>query len=360
MVLTVWGEAYIATFLNLCVPTLLAAGNAPALAAAQVHRLRVFTPPGDAARMAKAPALLALRRHIAVEFVPIAVPGEKDNKYHAITRTHLRALVDARAAGAAVVFLSPDFILADGTLRALAARPAAAAVLMVSPRAALDGVAQALAPLRTADPEGAIRLAPREMMALCLRYPHAVTQSLYWDAPRFSGWPSILQWQADPDTMLARCFHPHPLLLDPARLDSQFGTNTNTTIDGDLLGSLRAAPDEIHSVTDSDELLILELSGPNIAVGLDGAAGGASIDAVVAFARNHATPANRAFLAHHMWYRAGDGDPQAQQAAAARSDAIVSDLLHRLAQPPPAPRLRDRLRRVAGQVKRRLLARTRG
>jgi hypothetical protein len=353
IVLAVWGDAYVATFLGLCVPTLLAPGNIPALGRDQPHRLRIFTTTADADRMAKAPVMVALARHIAVEFPPIPAPGKHDNKYHAITRVHLSALTDARSTGAAVVFLAPDFVLADGTMRALAARPTVAAILIMSPRADLDAVGKALAPLRATDPEGAIRIAPRALAAMCLRHPHAITESLYWDAPVFNRWPSILQWRADSETMLARSFHPHPLLLDPTRLDAGFTTNTRSTIDGDLLSSLQATADEVHIVTESDELLILELSGPNITHGLGGIRRTASVETIAAFARYNTTEANRAFVSHLMWYRAGDGNSRTQAETAARSDAVLADMWRRLAQPPS---LRNRLRRVAAAIKRRLMA----
>jgi hypothetical protein len=352
LVLTVWGDAYIATFLTLCVPTLLADGNVPALSGPAPHRLRIFTPPADAERMAQSAGLLALGRHVVVEFVPIALPGKDDNKYHEITRSHLHALVDAREVGAAVVFLSPDFMLSDGTLRTLAAHSSAAAVVMVSPRVSLEGMARDLAAGDTTDPATAISLSPRALMALAWQHLHAVTRSQFWNAPRFSRWPSILYWQADEQTLFAHCFHPHPILLDPARLDAQFAAAMNTTIDGDLLGSLNAAPGEIHIVTESDELLILELSGPQMTIGLDEADAPASPAVVAYFGRKHANATNRALLARRLWYRSGPGDPTAQAASAARSDAVLADLQRRMSSAPP---IRERVRALAGRIKRRLL-----
>lgn len=355
VVLAVWGDVYVTTFLDLCAPTLLAPGNIPALDSDLPHRLRIFTTAADAVRMAKAPVMVSIARHVAVEYVPIPVPARDDNKYHAITRVHLNALTEARAHDAAVVFLAPDFVLADGTVRALAARSTDAAVLIMSPRAALDEVATELDPLRAADPDGAICIGPRALMAVCLRHPHAITESLYWDAPGFSRWPSILQWRVDKVTMLARSFHPHPLLLDPARLDAGFMANTRSTIDGDLLGSLHAREDEVHIVTDSDELLILELSRPDITHGLHGNRRMATVEALATFVRYNTTEANRGFVSHLMWYRAGDSDLRAQAETAARSNAVIADMRRRLARPPS---LRNRVRRIAVAVKRGLASAT--
>lgn len=352
MVLAVWGHAYIATFLRFCVPTLLAEGNAPALRKDLPHRLRIFTPPDDAASMRREPALQALEQHVAIEFVPIAVPGEAENKYHVITRTHLQALTEARKVGAAVVFLSPDFMLSDGTLRALTVRPYAA-VVMVSPRVRLEGMSEALAPLRTSDPACPIRLAPRALMTMALQNLHAVTLSQFWDAPGFSRWPSILYWRADDATLIAHCIHPHPILIDPARLDARFASDMNSTIDGDLLGSLRAPAEDRHVVCESDEFLILELSGPQMRAGLDGATTPASPEAVADFGRRHANATNRALLGYRLWYRAGPGDPAAQAATAARADAVLADLNRRMA---AAPGLGYRLRGLAARVRRRLRA----
>jgi hypothetical protein len=356
MVLAVWGDAYIATFLELCAPTLLASGNMPALGHAQPHRLRIFTPPDDARLMSLAAPLRALERYVVVEFVPIAAPSQRASKYDAITRVHLRALADARDADAAVVFLSPDFMLADGTLRMLASNARAAAVLMLSPRVALKGMANAVAPLRTSNPDGAICLAPRALMALALRHLHPVTTSLFWDAPNFSNWPSILYWRADDSTFLARTFHPHPILVDPKRLDDEFSTATTTTIDGDLLVSLRVPQHDVHVVTESDEMLILELSNTNIAVGLGGRARRASVTAVASFARNHTTRTNREALRHVVWYRAGHGDSAAQAAAVANSDLVVKSVFQNLSGPAPFV---EQAWDLARRVRRRLLRRIR-
>jgi hypothetical protein len=325
LILAVWGEPYIRIFLDITVPSLLAPGNVPALGRQVAHRLRIFTPEADWPRIAAAPVMQALARHLAVEHVAIPAPG-RDDKYRIITRSHQRSLAEAEAAGAAVVFLSPDFVLADGCLRTLGRHAAAPVVLMSSPRAALPGMAPGLAALRAEAADAVLAVPPRRLMGLAMAHPHAVTRSLFWSAPDFTTWPSILMWQPDPETWLARVFHAHPILVDPARLEAGFVAGMTGTIDGDLIDAVRAPPGDIVLLTDSDDFLVLELSGPGIATGLDGA-GPARMAGVVRFVARRTSPTHRALAERKFWYRAGPGDSAAQQRAAFASDRVLATIL---------------------------------
>ena len=78
---------------------------------------------------------------------------------------------------------------------------------------------------------------------------------MFVDAEAFSSYPVAAYWRIGSQGLLARCFHLHPLMVDPMRDITLVGTN-----DGHYLAG--ACPDfsRVHVVTDSDELQMFEMT----------------------------------------------------------------------------------------------------
>jgi hypothetical protein len=78
---------------------------------------------------------------------------------------------------------------------------------------------------------------------------------MFADAAVFAEVPSGVYWRAGADGLIARCFHLHPLLVDPVQRVPLDGT-----YDDHYLRD--ACPDfsRVHVVTDSDELQVFELT----------------------------------------------------------------------------------------------------
>lgn len=81
--------------------------------------------------------------------------------------------------------------------------------------------------------------------------PHPITDDLVWPAGK-SSWPSMVYFR-DADNLVAHCFHLHPIAFV-----ARPGLTMEVSVDSDLADSF--AQDEIHVVTDPDELAIAEMS----------------------------------------------------------------------------------------------------
>ncbi|CAN0462201.1 unnamed protein product, partial [Ectocarpus fasciculatus] len=106
-------------------------------------------------------------------------------------------------------------------------------------------------------------ISARTAVASACRHPHPVTQAMRWDAPRLYDAPSHLYFAGDDDASgpgwICHAFHLHPLLVWPREIVGRF----KTTVDDDLAQVVPLSRDEVHVVTDSDDIAAVELSEPD-------------------------------------------------------------------------------------------------
>ena len=168
--------------------------------------------------------------------------GVRGSKHHLTSSCY----ADALALGHPIAPFAADMVCAAGTLAALN-RLAATHRVVLAP--VVRTVAQSM---RAALGDGPIALAPRELVALALQHLHPLQQKMYWENLPSDMAPTTI-FRRSGDTISAHCFHIHPLLL---RLEP--GTPLSAGIDGELMA--RMNPAECHLVTDSDELVVFDLT----------------------------------------------------------------------------------------------------
>jgi hypothetical protein len=251
-VTVVWGEQYRQLFVDLCVPNQATPGNLGALPAGS--RYRVFTSPEDAAFLRSHPALREAGALTAVDI--IAVPQLADasiDPFVRMTACHRQALLDAAAAGAAMIVLSPDIVISEGTLAAVVRRRerGARAIVCSGVRLERDGFLKTLA--ATGGPRA---MPPRELVGLGLRHLHPFTVAHMADSRRTALDPVGVLWNVRSEGLLARYFYLHPLMVEPPRGDVVL----DGTIDQHFVFHTYPSRDDIHLVSDSDELQVFELS----------------------------------------------------------------------------------------------------
>lgn len=265
-VTAVWGAEFIELFLDVCVPNQLSRGNLPALPPGS--RYRIFTGSADHATLAASPKLDELRRVLPVDIVEVDLteldPQANPNTYKMMTACHRRAVADAAVVDAALIFLAPDFVFAEGTIAGLVRihSGGARAVLTANLRLAHESFLAAWAELR-----GGRALAPRQLVRLGMRHLHPGTESLMIDSSSTNDFPTSVYWpvrsNGSIDGVVVRAFHLHPLLVDPVyRMELP-----RTTIDGHYL--MQSCPDlkRCVVVNDSDELVAFELTPSSRTVG---------------------------------------------------------------------------------------------
>jgi hypothetical protein len=96
-----------------------------------------------------------------------------------------------------------------------------------------------------------------------LRHLHPIARSHFFNEYEGGLMPANLVWSVGDEGLLLRCFHLHPLMVKTQVPFAEF----KSTIDDDL--ALRACPDSSRDyvVTDSDELMLFEMSALSHVVG---------------------------------------------------------------------------------------------
>jgi hypothetical protein len=317
-------------FAEVCLPTLLAPGNIPALSDVPGSVYQIYTSPDDQRFIEKSAAFQALTRLIRVEFHPIRARVDAiANHYFVQSDCYRRGIKTADAADAAMVFLNADVVVADGGIRALIGLldRGKRAVLAMGVRLNKQGVAADLL-ARRSDAQGpAIAIAPRALARLATANLHQISRTHLYRNDEDGLNPASLLWPVGADGLLMRCFHLHPLLVYPRRKNASF----TTTIDNDYLEAACPNPADTHIIQDSDEFLACELSDAKRRINAM-ARSGEDID-IARWAQIHANDHHRELLTVPIRLHSGDISGPEWQAALAQSDDVVARVLALLRRP---------------------------
>ena len=263
VITAVWGSAFIDLFLDFSVPNQASPANLPTLPPGS--RYRIFTAGEDAARLSAAPRLDTVRRIMPVDIVTVdlteadrhAMPGQAWNTHKRMIACHRQAVAEAGPERRAMLFLTPDGVLAEGTIAGLLRmhRAGARAVMTTGIRLSREGFVAAMAK------RGAVSaLPPRELVGLAMQHLHSWTTWLMADGSGTSDNPTAVYWPVRSasglDGILVRSFFLHPILVDPVY---------RTTLPGGPIDShyvRDCCPDltQVEVVDDSDDLAMFELS----------------------------------------------------------------------------------------------------
>ena len=250
----VWGDVFIERFARFVVPFLAMPGNLPALASDDTVVFHVYT--NEASRGALEVALSPLEAYCSIDIRIFNDSGARrfsgpDFRYE-LQRGCLRDLARSLESGS-LILLDSNFLLADGTLAALAARRRAGyrAVCVTFVRTATEPFVTALSPMLTSGAS----ISALTLLRISLDCLHHITKSFFIDAKPFSPYPSQISWKVGDDGFVTRNFLPHPLMVPVADALQR----SQSTMDYDL--ALRLAADkDIHVVRDSDEMLVVKFS----------------------------------------------------------------------------------------------------
>ena len=257
----VWGAAYVERWLEQVLPSWLAQGNLPALAAGGSLTLQVLTTRADS-RLIEAHALADRLRGVAdLSLVEIddLVPGGVPSVTLTLAFARAAAFSTRDGARPRLVFLNADFFLTDGSLASVArAFDAGARLLLCSSLRVTEHRGFERLALEARQPDGTITLGSRAAMACALGAVHHTATACRVDQPLVSSvHPNQFFWRGDAGTLLARSFLMFPLAVLPQRAA---GPATGYC-DYGWIGTL--APEAPISVlSDSDDFLAVELSSP--------------------------------------------------------------------------------------------------
>lgn len=248
----VWGTEYRQLFVDVCVPNQLTPGNLGALPVGS--RYRVFTSAEDVEFLKSSAGLRSANDVIPVDIVIEPAGGTQSrDRFTRMTACHEVALRDAADVGAGLIFLSPDIVMSEGTLGAVARRHASGSRAVVCAGLRLDRDRFVTALKRR---EGPPAIPARELVSLALEALHPFTRLHMVDGTHGPRRPISAYWNVPGEGILARCFYMHPLMVDPVRREVM----PDGTIDQHFVVHACPAREQIHVVTDSDELAVFEMS----------------------------------------------------------------------------------------------------
>ena len=256
----VWGPNHTDLFINAGLPSLLAPGNIPGLREVGECRFFVHTRPEDEARLASAPSFQRLSKEMPVEIRLIRDPIV--NPYITMSGCHREIMRLATAHDVPAVFPSPDHVWGDGSMVRMErlADAGKTAIHLAGVRLDRDSFIKSLAEWRSDD--GTLVIPPRALVKLALAHRHRIAGLHFWneDEAEIGNQlnPSNLFWSVGNDGLVAHCFHLHPLMVHAEVRTIEF----SGTIDDDLVSL--ACPDlsRQYVVSDSDEIVNFEISGP--------------------------------------------------------------------------------------------------
>jgi hypothetical protein len=323
----VWGEKYVERFVKISLRTQLSEGNLGSIPPGKGLYL-IFTRKNDVAAIKRSPAFRQLKATLPVSvrsLDDLPDPRFNDHPHDLQTAAYIRGIRAAAGRETAFVFLTPDILLGDGTLRSLVRRSEEGrrVILVAGIRMTTEGAVSCVATHRTEGRADA-PVPPRDLVRVLLDNLHPLSRG-HFVAPNGSvQLAQHLYWPVADHGLLVRGFHVHPLMVWPRHPEA----GIRNTIDDEYVE--RACPDrsDWYTVTDSDEFCMLEFSDRTHKHGmLDHAPVQSDLDAV-RFVAEATTPSHREHVLHQVRYHTRDIVPEEWAEANVRSNLLVNRFLN--------------------------------
>lgn len=328
----VWGEAYIARFAGLALPSFIAPGNLPALAEATDLEFVIMTRSSDIDFFDHHSTFRMLRAICPVRFVEIDDLITTGVYGVTLTLAYARPII---ASGREMldthfVFMNADFVLADGSLRSLHKYIESDRSIVLGP--SFRATAEAVEPLLEAAVDkasGVLSISPRQMAALSLANPHPTTVAKIVNQDLcHSTHPNQFFWRIDEQTLLGRYYLIFMLCLKPERIIESL----SSFCDYALIPEMCPSGDEAV-MDDSDAFFMLELQDRDQEKEML-RLGQQPTDEIAKSLQSWTTAEHRRAARHDIVFHAGE-IPAGLDAAKAEAEAFISGIQQRLGSPIP-------------------------
>ena len=254
-----WGEEYVACFLDLCLPAVLAPGNLPVLIEHFAVELVLVTEEAAFDQVKRHPAYASASALCRVRLVALDdLIGRRDSYCMSITYAFYRGFEDLGPGmtNCYMVFIHADFILADGSYRGLLPHLLRGERLVFAPSYCTE--AEAVRPQLEAaiNIDGTLlAIQPREMAEMILRHRHLSVRAKTVNQKFFS--TDIIEqyyWIVDEHTLLTRQFPVALVAMKPECYVRELGAIWDYGVIADFCPSMK-----FSALSDSDDYLMLEL-----------------------------------------------------------------------------------------------------
>jgi len=249
----VWGTSYTRLFIDVSLPFSLSPNNLGSIPKNADCEYCIYTTDVAGKRIRESSPFQQLQSLVRVRFLPLQMMTDH---YKMMAVSHQHALKNFSDGNTSLVFLCPDLIIADGSLKRLFSlvNEGKKAVMISGTRLSLESL---LPDLGTYLKAGGI-ISPRNLVREGLNHLHHQTCKMFWSNNAVYHFPAHVNWRVGTTGFITHPFHIHPLLIVP-----QKGTMITSTVDDDLFLKACIEPDEVKLITDSDDICVFEFSSDN-------------------------------------------------------------------------------------------------
>jgi hypothetical protein len=260
-VVAVWGEQYVSYFLQICLPSLLTTGNLLGYSRDDAE-LDIYTTYEDAPAFHDSPAIKALAACMNIRISKATVARDDiihDARHELMTTLHKRALDRSDELDSAIFFISPDTVVADGTLMHLRQLLLSGKrmIMVGAMRVSQSGFIADFYPRFNPGGRYFTAIGSRELVDFIIAHPHEDHRGFVW-SDDLADAPSHIYFPVGDEGFVQRGFHLHPMAMYPAVR----GNRPPVTIDDPWLDTAVPNLDDWHVVHDSDDAYILDFGTP--------------------------------------------------------------------------------------------------
>ena len=319
ILLPVWGARYTREFLELCLPSLLAPGNIPALSKLAPCSLVLLAPLRDAATIRQTPLWGLLQCCCEVRIEPIDVLISESSST-VLTLAYALAIRAAgpRAPDTCFVPLVADYVVADGSLLRVVERVFAGAGAVLAGNFVIERETVLTVLQQSKDGEGVLAIGARALVELSLGALHPATRAQVVDVgSRYDPLTNRLFWRVDDHCMIGRFFLMHMIAIHPEVSDFVIAAPSDYSLVPELCPS-----SEVVRMTDSDDYFVVECQPrgsslpPQSATPLNPRS---LADGIAPWG----TALHRENALHALVFHCGQSSPRLQQTIASSGDLIL-------------------------------------
>ena len=320
----VWGETHCRLFADVGAPSLMAPNNLPSIAGSS-HIFEIYCKDEDREDLRNSASVRQLEATVDVRYERIPSSFEVAN-HTMMSDCHRKSMINARENGECAVFVPPDCVWSNGTIRELSRILGDDEIRIVHISGLRTDQTQMIPALQQwyrEQDHAVLEIDPRNLVRAGLKSLHTIARMHFFNEYEEDLMPANLYWRIDDTALLARCFHLHPLAVRPDKHSDQF----QSTIDDDLPLSVKNSRAH-YVVSDSDQFVTFEISSPLHEIHCALSKG--SIEDVIHWAEYGTNSAHRKLIESNILIHGADVAPETLAMVRHEAGEVVDEVLSRL------------------------------
>jgi Fasciclin domain len=313
----VWGPSHTSVFVDLNLPSLLAPNNLPAFVARHKVLYRIFTSSADVERISASPAFRRAQQFATFEFIEAIKehPAQPIARHHELWR---QSAATAGAKGAMVLFIAPDVVWSNGSLRHVGeiVEKGKRVIFMSHLRVTEESCLPILRKLNGGPQHPVIDMSSRDMVALALRHIHPLAITYLRGSRNFPVHPEFILWPVGSEGLLMRVLVRELFAYDPALIDLNEQSLVAHALD----------PQVTHVIADSDDVFSLSLTPGLQDVEWYMKPQPLEPMKIASWWLSYDSPVNDMVVARHFRIHSGSRTPALWRAAERQSDILIQKL----------------------------------